>query len=106
VIDRKFPGKLVRDCIRLAIERDACLRAARARKREIQERFARLTSREREVLNSVVAGMPNKQIAHQLGIVEKTVKVHRVRIASKLGIRAVADWVRFVPELSRHPSDG
>lgn len=98
--------KSLLSAIRLAIERDAYLRATRARKREIQERFARLTSREREVLNSVVAGMQNKQIAHQLGIVEKTVKVHRVHIASKLGIRAVADWVRFVLELSRYPSDG
>jgi FixJ family two-component response regulator len=98
--------KSLLSAIRLAIERDAHLRVMQARKREIQERFARLSSRERQVLNSVVAGMQNKQIAHQLGIAEKTVKVHRVRIASKLGIRAVADWVRFVLELSRHPSDG
>ena len=104
-LTKPFDEKNLLSVIRLAIERDAHLRVMQRRKRGIQERFALLSSREREVLNSVVAGMQNKQIAHQLHIGEKTVKSHRARMVSKLGIRTVADLVRFVEELSRHPSD-
>jgi FixJ family two-component response regulator len=55
-----------------------------------------LTPREREVLSHVVAGRLNKQIAGDLGTVEKTIKVHRSRVMAKLGVRTVADLVRLV----------
>jgi FixJ family two-component response regulator len=54
-----------------------------------------LTPREREVLTHVVAGRLNKQIAGELGTVEKTIKVHRSRMMEKLGVRTVADLVRM-----------
>ena len=54
-----------------------------------------LTPREREVLAHVVAGRLNKQIAGELGTVEKTIKVHRSRMMEKLGVRTVADLVRM-----------
>ena len=54
-----------------------------------------LTPREREVLTHVVAGRLNKQIAGDLGTVEKTIKVHRSRMMEKLGVRTVADLVRL-----------
>ncbi len=61
----------------------------------IQAKIATLTPREREVLTHVVAGRLNKQIAGDLGTVEKTIKVHRGRMMEKLGVRTVADLVRM-----------
>jgi FixJ family two-component response regulator len=61
----------------------------------IQTKIGTLTPREREVLTHVVAGRLNKQIAGDLGTVEKTIKVHRGRMMEKLGVRTVADLVRM-----------
>jgi FixJ family two-component response regulator len=61
----------------------------------IKAKIATLTRREREVLSHVVAGQLNKQIAADLGTVEKTIKVHRGRMMEKLGVRSVADLVRL-----------
>jgi FixJ family two-component response regulator len=61
----------------------------------IKARLELLTPREREVMTHVVAGRLNKQIAGDIGTVEKTVKVHRARVMSKLGVRTVADLVRL-----------
>jgi FixJ family two-component response regulator len=63
---------------------------------DFDERLGRLTRRERQVLDRVVAGRLNKQIAGELGIVEKTIKVHRGRMMQKMGVRTVADLVRLV----------
>jgi FixJ family two-component response regulator len=59
-----------------------------------RERLDRLTPREREVLCGVVAGKLNKKIAAELGVGEKTVKVHRGRVMQKMGVHSVADLVR------------
>lgn len=61
----------------------------------IQERLARLTPREHEVMCGVVAGRLNKQIAAELGVGEQTVKVHRGRVMEKMGVHSVADLVRL-----------
>ena len=66
----------------------------------IQAKVATLTPREREVFSHVVAGRLNKQIAGDLGTVEKTIKVHRSRMMEKLGIRTVADLVRMAEKAS------
>ena len=65
----------------------------------IQAKVGTLTPREREVLSHVVAGRLNKQIAADLGTVEKTVKVHRGRMMEKLGVRTVADLVRLAEKV-------
>ncbi|MBL8575664.1 MAG: response regulator transcription factor [Mesorhizobium sp.] len=65
-------------------------------RREFQERIERLTPRERQVLYKVAEGRLNKQIAGDLGTVEKTIKVHRARMMEKMGVRTVADLVRVV----------
>ncbi|WP_343504922.1 MULTISPECIES: response regulator transcription factor [Roseobacteraceae] len=59
-----------------------------------EERLQNLTRREAEVMEAVVAGDLNKQIAHDLGLAEKTVKVHRARVMKKMGVRSVAELVR------------
>jgi FixJ family two-component response regulator len=74
---------------------DAKARQARAELAEIEGKIATLTPRERQVLAHVVAGRLNKQIAGDLGTVEKTIKVHRSRMMDKLGVRTVADLVRL-----------
>jgi len=66
-----------------------------ARVTEIQERIKRLTAREIEVFALVVTGMLNKQIAFELGISEKTVKVHRARVVEKMRAGSVAELVRL-----------
>jgi FixJ family two-component response regulator len=84
---------------------DEALRIARAAWLEKEEgedirmRVERLTSREREVMDQVVTGKLNKQIASDLGIAEKTVKVHRARVMQKMEVVSVADLVRIVQRI-------
>lgn len=63
--------------------------------RLIDRLLAGLSPRERQVLTQVITGRLNKQIAYDLGITEKTVKVHRSHMMGKLGVRNVVDLVRF-----------
>jgi FixJ family two-component response regulator len=83
------------DAIDRAKQQDARIRQIQAELTLIQAKIATLTPREREVLAHVVAGRLNKQIAGDLGTVEKTIKVHRSRMMEKLGVRTVADLVRL-----------
>jgi FixJ family two-component response regulator len=82
-----------------AVERDAIDRVQADQRRVISDRMTSLTLRERQVLSGVVEGLLNKQIANRLGIVEKTVKVHRAHAISKLGARSTAELVRMVYSL-------
>ena len=70
----------------------------------INDRLAKLTPREREVLTHVIAGRLNKQIADDLGTVEKTIKLHRSRMMHKMGVRTVADLVRIAERVGIAPS--
>lgn len=82
-----------------AEEVDTRARLNRAEIAAVQARLATLTPREREVLPHVIAGRLNKQIAADLGTVEKTIKVHRARMMQKLGVRSVADLVRLAEKV-------
>jgi FixJ family two-component response regulator len=79
---------------------DAESRRLHSELESIQAKVRTLTPREREVLTHVVAGRLNKQIAGEMGTVEKTIKVHRSRMMEKLGIRMVADLVRMAEKLN------
>jgi FixJ family two-component response regulator len=81
--------------IRVAIEKDRALRQEQAELSEVRARLATLTPREREVLEYVVTGKLNKQIADDLGTVEQTVKVHRARVMQKMRVQSVAELVRL-----------
>ncbi len=87
-----------------ALERDHAARAAWRELEGLRRCLARLTAREREVLAHVVAGRLNKQIAADLGIVEKTIKVHRARIMTKMAARSLADLVRMAERLAIPPA--
>ena len=69
-----------------------------ARQRELRARFDALTKRELEVLGHVVRGKLNKQIAGDLGIHERTVKLHRAAITTKLHVQSVAELTRLTDE--------
>ena len=81
--------------ISLAAARYAQLRQEHEQRTAIRRKFATLTARETEVFRRVIAGWLNKQIAFELGTVEKTVKVYRGRAAKKLGTRSVVEFVRL-----------
>ena len=89
---------------------DAERRRARAEMEAARALVARLSPREREVLRHVVAGRLNKQIAADLGTVEKTIKVHRGRMMQKLEIRTVQDLMGFAERAGMaqapHPGSG
>ena len=80
--------------VRAAVEKDRAARETQAERESIDARIATLTPREREVLNRVVAGRLNKQIAAELGTAEKTVKVHRARMMRKMQFDSLAELVR------------
>lgn len=81
----------------LAVDRQTELKSAR--RAEIKRRLDRLTPRERDVLKLVVAGRANKIIAAELGISEKTVKVHRGRVMEKMEANSLPDLVRLAEEV-------
>ena len=92
------------EAVRKAIEVDRLARAARLELDALRGCLATLTQREREVLAQVVAGCLNKQIAADLGTVEKTIKVHRARIMAKMAARSLADLVRIAERLGIPPA--
>jgi FixJ family two-component response regulator len=79
-----------------ALERDRVARRERSEVAALQERLSSLTPRERDVLDLVVTGRINKQIAAELGTAEQTIKQHRGRVMRKLGVDSVAELVRLV----------
>ncbi|HVW58179.1 MAG TPA: response regulator [Rhizobiaceae bacterium] len=95
-LTKPVPSAVLLDAVATAVERDAAAREQNERVKSVDERLGRLTPRERQVLGLVVEGLLNKQIAFQLGTVEKTVKVHRARMMAKMEVHTVADLVRMM----------
>jgi FixJ family two-component response regulator len=89
--------------IREAIQRDQRERSERAERVSLAARLATLTPREREVLDLVVRGLLNKQIAAALGASEKTIKIHRGRVMAKMKAPSVADLVRAAEKIGTPP---
>ena len=77
-----------------ALMRDQALRRANVERERVAKCLATLTERERQVLEQIVAGRLNKQIAAELGTVEKTIKFHRANLMRKMGARVAADLVK------------
>lgn len=93
VLEKPFDGHTLLRLIGEAVEQHRLERARHSAHDEIGRRLKSLSAREREVLEHVILGRLNKQTAFDLGIVEKTVKVHRSRMMAKLGMRSVAELV-------------
>jgi FixJ family two-component response regulator len=79
-----------------AFERNIALRKLRRDRAALEARLAQLTPREREVLLHLLSGRRNKQLAADLGIVEKTIKVHRARVLHKLEVRTLSELIRLM----------
>ncbi len=92
------PAGVLLAAVERALARDAKERVERAGRREFLSAFDRLTPREREVLGQVLRGHRNKQIAHDLGITERSVKRHRTRLMQKLEVDSVAELARLASE--------
>lgn len=91
------------DAISRALERVRAEHRVRDDQAALERRFATLTSREHEVLKHILAGRLNKQIAAELGTVEKTVKFHRANLMRKTGARSVAELVRLAEHAGIKP---
>jgi FixJ family two-component response regulator len=98
-LTKPFRDQELLDAIQVGIERDRARRRDCAVVRQLEERFASLTAREREVMAHVVTGQMNKQIAGDLDVSEITVKVHRGQVMRKMGAKSLADLVRMADKL-------
>ena len=85
--------------IQEAIERDRRTRQQHAEMRELRQRYESLTPREQQVMQEVVSGLLNKQIAAELNITEFTVKIHRGHVMRKMRADSLADLVRKAASL-------
>jgi FixJ family two-component response regulator len=94
-IEKPFEDQKLIDAINVAIAKNKQLRKQQAVINELQLRVDSLTPREHEVFRLVVSGMLNKQIAYDLGMSEKTVKIHRSRVMQKMKVTSLADLVRI-----------
>ena len=101
-LTKPFDEQQLFRAIREAMDRDEEARKRHTDLRQLRERYAALTPREREIMQQVVSGLLNKQIAVELEIAEITVKVHRGRVMQKMHAASVADLVRMAEKLGIH----
>ncbi len=98
-LEKPVDGEILLAAVRRAAGRSRELRAAHDELRTVEQHYAQLTPREREVFALVTAGLLNKQAAFDLGVAEKTIKVHRARVMEKMGADSLADLVRMAERL-------
>ena len=103
-LEKPFREHELLGAINNALEQDRRNREKRSELNEIVLRLNTLTPREREVLEFVISGMLNKQIAYHLGIVERTIKLHRARIMQKMKVDSLPELVRIAEKAGIQPS--
>ncbi len=98
-LPKPFEDTQLLDAVARAIEQTRLAHKEQAELSAIQERYASLSVREREVMAHIVTGKLNKQVADELGTVEKTIKVHRARVFEKMQVRSLAELVPLAAKL-------
>src|SRR5262249_40202936 len=98
-LTKPFNAEALLTAIPQALERSRLVLAQEADMRELRDRYASLTPREREVMALVVSGLLNKQVGGELGISEITVKAHRGQVMQKMKANSVADLVKMTERL-------
>jgi RNA polymerase sigma factor (sigma-70 family) len=104
-LPKPFKSRELLKCVEDALDRSAEQRRRTAERNEARRLLDLLTPREFEVMQLVITGMLNKQIGGELGVAEKTVKVHRGRLLQKLGVKSVAELLQLVQK-ARVPRRG
>jgi len=100
-LTKPFSGQELVDAIRLTVERDRIPRQKRGEIAILQARFRSLTPRETQVMQCVVKGMLNRQIAAKLGTSVVTVKIHRAQVMHKMQARSLAELVKMAERMTR-----
>ena len=98
-LEKPFEDQALLDLIQHALDHHQESKTENAEKSEVLKRFASLTTREQDVFQWVVAGKLNRQVGAELGISEKTVKVHRAHVMEKMQAKSLADLVRMAERL-------
>ena len=99
-IEKPFSNQVVIDAVQGALAGISDTMKLRQRRQDAQSHLDRLTTREREVLDGIIAGQTNKATANALGLSEKTVEVHRARMMDKMGADSLVELIRMVTVLS------
>ena len=103
-LSKPFEDKDLLDAISAALEKDLKIQTLVTERKNILQQFDLLTPREYEIMTFIISGILNKQIAAALNITEKTVKVHRARVFTKVGVVSLAELVRLAEKVSIRPA--
>jgi two-component system response regulator FixJ len=94
-IEKPFDDRQLLSAVRTALARSSGIQAEESGRRQVEERLAGLSQRERQVLDGLVEGKPNKIIAYDLGISARTVEIYRANVMTKMQAKSLSELVRM-----------